>query len=124
MSTQDAGAAVAAVAALNDPTRLTLYRYVAEQEAPVGREQAAAAVRVAPHVARFHRARPQAAGLLEIEFKRPAGRGGPGAGRPTKLYRQTTADFAVSVPERRYDIAGLVLTRAVATALDEGIPLG
>jgi predicted ArsR family transcriptional regulator len=124
MSSQDAGAAVAAVAALGDPTRLALYRYVVAQEAPVGREQAAAAVGVAPHVARFHLDRLHDAGLLEVEFKRPTGRGGPGAGRPTKLYRRTTADFAVSVPERRYDIAGLVLSRAVAAALDRGIPLG
>jgi predicted ArsR family transcriptional regulator len=124
MSSEDASAAVAAVATLSDPTRRALYRYVAAQGTPVGREQAAAAVGVAPHVARFHLDRLHDAGLLEVEFKRPEGRGGPGAGRPTKLYRPTAADFAVSVPERRYDIAGLVLSRAVAAALDKGAPLG
>ena len=117
-------AAVAAVAALNDPTRRALYRYVVAQGVPVGRERAAAAVGVAPHVARFHLDRLHDAGLLDVESRRPAGRAGPGAGRPTKLYRPTTADFAVSVPERRYDIVGLVLSRAVATSLDEGTPLG
>jgi predicted ArsR family transcriptional regulator len=123
VSNEEASSAVAAVSALSDPTRRALYRYVAAQAAPVGREQAAAAVGVAHHVARFHLDRLHDAGLLAVEFKRPAGRGGPGAGRPTKLYRPTKADFAVSVPERRYDIAGLVLSRAMASALDRGTPL-
>ncbi len=116
-------AAVTAIAALDDPTRRALYRYVVAQDAPVGRDQAATAVGVAHHVARFHLDRLLDAGLLQVEYQRPAGRGGPGAGRPTKLYRPTTAEFAVSVPERRYDLAGLVLTRAVATAMKDGRPV-
>ena len=48
-------AAVAAIAALGDPTRRALYRYIAAQGMPVGREDAAAAVGVPHHVARFHR---------------------------------------------------------------------
>jgi len=115
-------AAVTAIAALGDPTRRALYRYIAAQAAPVGREDAAAAVGVPHHVARFHLDRLHEAGLLEVEYKRPAGRGGPGAGRPAKLYRPRPAEFSVSIPERRYDLAGLVLTQAVATAMASDTP--
>ncbi len=124
MSGEDVPAAVAAIAALDDPTRRALYRYVAAQTAPVGREEAAAALGVPHHVARFHLDRLHQAGLLEVEFKRPSGRRGPGAGHPTKLYRAATEEFAVSVPERRYDIAGMVLARTVAAAIEDGEPVG
>jgi predicted ArsR family transcriptional regulator len=124
MNGEQESVAVAAIAALDDPTRRAIYRYIAAQDAPVGREQAAAAVGVAHHVARFHLDRLQKAGLLEVEYRRPPGRGGPGAGHPTKLYRPTAAEFAVSVPERRYDLAGLLLSRAVATAIEDGTPIG
>lgn len=116
--------AVAAIAALGDPTRRSIYRYVVAQDAAVGRERVAEAVGIAHHVARFHLDRLHDAGLLEVDYKRPAGRGGPGGGHPTKLYRPATAEYAVSVPERRYDMAGEVLTRAVATAIDGGKPIG
>jgi predicted ArsR family transcriptional regulator len=116
--------ALVALGTLGDPIRRALFRYVAAQPEPVGREQAAAAVGVAHHVARFHLDRLHDAGLLQVEYRRPAGRGGPGAGRPTKLYRPTSTEFSASVPERRYDIAGLVLARAMAAAVDEGTPVG
>jgi predicted ArsR family transcriptional regulator len=119
-----ASAAIAAVATLDDPTRRSIYGYVAAHGAPVGREEVATAVGVAHHVARFHLDRLQEAGLLQVEYRRPPGRGGPGAGHPTKLYSPTPTEFAVSVPERRYDLAGLVLSRAVATAIQEGTPIG
>jgi predicted ArsR family transcriptional regulator len=112
--------AIAAIAALDDPTRRALYRYVVAAGEPVGREQAATALGLAHHVARFHLDRLFAVGLLRVEYKRPSGRGGPGAGHPTKLYRATTAECAVSLPDRRYAIAGAVLSRAVATAMRDG----
>ena len=122
MSGAESPAAVAAIAALSDPTRRALYRYIAARGVPVGREDAAAAVGVPHHVARFHLDRLHEAGLLEVEYKRPAGRGGPGAGRPAKRYRPGPAEFSVSIPERRYDLAGLVLTQAVATAMASDTP--
>jgi len=122
MSSAEFPAAVAAIAALGDPTRRALYRYIAAQGVPVGREDAAAAVGVPHHVARFHLDRLHDAGLLQVEYKRPTGRGGPGAGRPAKLYRPGMAEFSVSIPERRYDLAGLVLTQAVATAIATDTP--
>lgn len=123
MSAGEFTAAVAAIAALGDPTRQALYRYVAAQDAPVGRDQAAAAVGAPHHVARFHLDRLHDAGLLEVEYRRPAGRGGPGAGHPAKLYRAVATEFSVSIPQRRYDLAGAVLTRAIADAAGRGTPV-
>ena len=62
------------VAALADPVRRRLYRYVADSADAVSREQAAADVGVAHHVAKFHLDRLEADGLLDTEFRRPAGR--------------------------------------------------
>jgi predicted ArsR family transcriptional regulator len=110
------------VAALGEPVRRALYRYVAAQPEPVGRDQAASAVDVAHHVAKFHLDRLVADGLLAAEYRRPPGRSGPGAGRPAKVYRPV-GDIEVSVPERHYDLAGRLLVRAIATAAHTGAPV-
>ena len=114
---------LASVAALGDPVRRALYRFVAAQPDPVSRERAAAGVGVAHHVAKFHLDRLEADGLLEVEYSRPPGRGGPGAGRPAKLYRRAPRHIAVSLPERRYDLAGRILAEAVTAAQRSGVPL-
>src|SRR4051794_21887498 len=114
---------VAGVAALAEPVRRTLYRYVIAQPAPVGREQAAAGVGVPHHVAKFHLDRLVTDGLLEVEYARPPGRTGPGAGRPAKLYRRTGRTISVSLPERRYDLAGQVLAEAITRAMGTGTPV-
>ncbi|HWH01242.1 MAG TPA: transcriptional regulator [Pilimelia sp.] len=114
---------LASVAALGEPVRRELYRYVVAQDGPVGREQAAGSVGVAHHVAKFHLDRLVADGLLEVEYSRPPGRGGPGAGRPAKRYRRAARDIAVSLPERRYDLAGRVLAEAVTVAARDGVPV-
>jgi predicted ArsR family transcriptional regulator len=111
------------VAALGEPLRRALYRFVAAQPEPVSRERAAVGVGVAHHVAKFHLDRLEADGLLEVEYGRPAGRGGPGAGRPAKLYRRSSRHISVSLPERRYDLAGSILADAVTAAQDSGVPL-
>lgn len=110
------------LAALGDPGRRALYRYVAAHDGPVSREQAAAGVGVARHSAKFHLDRLVADGLLDVEYHRPPGRGGPGAGRPAKLYRRAGRDLAVSLPERRYDLIAGMLAEAVEAATD-GAPL-
>jgi predicted ArsR family transcriptional regulator len=114
---------VASIAALGEPVRRELYRYVAGEDRPVGREAAAAALGVAHHVAKFHLDRLVADGLLEVEYSRPPGRTGPGAGRPAKLYRRTQRDISVSLPERRYDLAGRVLAEAVTIAARDDVPV-
>jgi predicted ArsR family transcriptional regulator len=123
VSREEFPAEVAAIAALGDPTRRALYRHIAAQSTGVSREEAAAAVGVPHHVARFHLDRLHAAGLLQAEYKRQAGRGGPGAGHPAKLYRATATEVSISIPERRYDIAALVLTRAIAAAISSDTPV-
>ena len=45
-------------------------------------------------------------GLLDTEFRRLSGRRGPGAGRPTKLYRRADREISVTLPERHYELAG------------------
>jgi predicted ArsR family transcriptional regulator len=114
---------VASIAALSEPVRRALYRYVVNQDGPVSREEAAAGVGVAHHVAKFNLDKLVADGLLDVEYRRPPGRTGPGAGRPAKLYRRTARDIAVSLPERRYDLASQLLAEAVTAADRDGVSL-
>src|SRR3954453_1949570 len=101
------------LSALAEPVRRDLYAFVVARREPVTREQAAAGLDVPVHVAKFHLDRLVEDGLLEVEYRRPPGRGGPGAGRPAKLYRRAAREIAVSVPERRYDLAGRVMAGAL-----------
>jgi predicted ArsR family transcriptional regulator len=111
------------VATLGEPVRRALYRFVAAQTEPVTREQAVAAVGVAQHTAKFHLDRLVDGRLLEAGYRRPPGRGGPGAPRPAKVYRRSRTDLDVSLPERRYDLAGRLLVKAVAQAERTGSPV-
>lgn len=111
------GQRVARVGSLADPVRRALYRFVAEQPGAVSRDQAASGVDVPRHTAKFHLERLVAEGLLVAEFRRLTGRTGPGAGRPAKLYRRSRRELSVSVPSRRYDLAGQVLADAVERTL-------
>ncbi len=79
---------------------------------------------VARSVAAFHLDKLAEAGVLEVTFERTSGRTGPGAGRPSKLYRVGSDEVAASVPDRRYDLAGSLLATAVATAQRTGAPIG
>lgn len=111
------------VASLGEPMRRRLYRFVVSQPEPVNREQAAAGTEVAHHVAKFHLDKLEEDGLLEAEYRRPPGRTGPGAGRPAKFYRRANDDILVSVPERRYDLAGRLLAEAITAAGTSGVPV-
>lgn len=112
-----------AVAALGDPRRRALYRFVALAHRAVSRDEAAEAVGVARATAAFHLDRLVADGLLDAEFRRLGGRQGPGAGRPTKLYRRAADDIALSLPPRRYDLAADLLASAVDEAAATGEPV-
>jgi predicted ArsR family transcriptional regulator len=116
-------AQLGSVAALGEPVRRALYRFVAGQAAPVTREQAAGGTGVAVHVAKFHLDRLEAEGLLEVGFARPEGRTGPGAGRPAKVYRRAGREIAVSLPARQYELAGSILATAVSSAQRTGAGL-
>jgi len=120
----DFDAQVTGIAALAEPIRRTLYRYVVAQAGSVSRDQAAGGVGVARHVAKFHLDKLVSDGLLEVGYARPPGRGGPGAGRPAKLYRRSSRELAVSLPPRDYELAGRLLARAVTTAERDHTPIG
>jgi predicted ArsR family transcriptional regulator len=116
-------ARVGKIAALAEPIRRALYRYVVAQPDPVGRTQAADAVGVAHHAAKFHLDKLEADGLLEAEYSRPPGRRGPGAGRPAKRYRRSVTEVEVSLPERRYGLAGQVMAEAITAAVRSGMSI-
>jgi predicted ArsR family transcriptional regulator len=82
----------------------------------VSRDEAAAAANVSRQLAVFHLERLLADGLLEVSFRRVSGRSGPGAGRPSKLYRRSSKQFAVSLPPRNYELAARLLVEALATS--------
>ncbi|MCL6736008.1 helix-turn-helix transcriptional regulator [Streptomyces neyagawaensis] len=112
-SNEAPGGDVSAVAALDEPTRRRLYDHVARQSGPVGRDDAAQALGLARQTAAFHLDRLAAEGLLEVVYERRSGRSGPGAGRPAKLYRRSGKQISVTLPERRYELAGRLLAQAV-----------
>lgn len=110
---------VAAVAALDEPTRRRLYRHVARQAEPVSRDEVAAALRIPRATVAFHLDKLVAENLLAVTFERRTDRAGPGAGRPAKLYRRSDRQIAVTVPERDFELAAHLMARALET----GTPL-
>lgn len=106
---------------LTDPTRMSLYEFVAAAEEAVGRDEAAAAVGIARQTAAYHLDRLAEDGLVEVEFMRRTGRTGPGAGRPAKLYRRSNRELEVTVPPRRYLLAARIFLEAVAAVGTAGL---
>jgi predicted ArsR family transcriptional regulator len=113
----------AGIGALADPLRRDLYLYVCAQDHAVSRDEAAEAIDVPLHKAIFHLDRLAGDGLLDVEFARLTGRSGPGAGRPSKLYRRASREIAVSLPEREYALAGHLLAEAIAESGRTGTPV-
>ncbi|MFI6476858.1 helix-turn-helix transcriptional regulator [Nonomuraea sp. NPDC050663] len=112
---------IAALAALDEPTRRELYDFVVRQHGPVSRDEAAEALGLPRSTVVFHLDRLAAQGLLEVVHERRSGRSGPGAGRPSKLYRRSSRSIAVSLPGREYELAGQLLAAAVQEADDTGV---
>ena len=99
---------------LTEPTRRRVFDVVRAARAPLTRDEVARGADVSRRLAAFHLDLLADAGLLAVDYARPPGRSGPGAGRPAKRYRAEDVDLELSVPPRRYDIAARVLARAVA----------
>lgn len=112
MTRQELERSLDILAALHDPTRLRLYRYVERQPAAVSRDEAADEVGVSRALAAFHLDKLVAVGLLATEYRRLSGRSGPGAGRTSKLYRRSAHQFELTLPERRYDLLARLLAEA------------
>jgi predicted ArsR family transcriptional regulator len=106
---------IQAVALLDEPARRALYDAVIHATEPLSRDQAAAAVGVSRALAAFHLDKLVGAGLLDIEYRRLSGRTGPGAGRPSKLYRRGSQEVGVSLPDRHYEVPAILF----ATALEQ-----
>lgn len=115
---------IAGIAALDQPLRRDLYRLLAVAKGWTSRDDAAEALGVPRSVAAFHLDKLAEAGVVEVRFERTSGRRGPGAGRPSKLYRTSQDEIAASIPERHYDLAGSLLAEAVAESTRTGSPVG
>ena len=113
---------VAAVSSLDEPNRRALFDHVSRSYAPVSRDQAAAALGLARSTAVFHLDRLSAVLRCRGVLSRLTGRTGPGAGRPSKLYRRTDDEISVTVPERRYDFAGQLAFAAIEESTRTGQP--
>jgi predicted ArsR family transcriptional regulator len=101
-----------ALSALADPARRALYDLVCAAGRPVGREEAAAASGIGRSLVAYHLDRLARSGLLEVSYGRPHGRGGPGAGRPAKLYRRAEREFVLRTPPRDYGLLAEIFLRA------------
>src|SRR5688500_17442611 len=106
---------IEAVALLDEPARRALYEAVVGAHQPVGREEAPSATGVTRALAAFHLDKLVEAGLLDVEYRRLSGRTGPGAGRPSKLYRRGAREVDVSLPGRQYEVPAELF----ATALEQ-----
>jgi predicted ArsR family transcriptional regulator len=114
MCAPDLQSCIAAIASLDEPVRRELYLYVTGRGREVGRDEAARALRISRALAAFHLDKLVELGLLDAAYRRLSGRQGPGAGRPAKLYRRSTRQLEITLPRRRYDLAGRLLARALA----------
>jgi predicted ArsR family transcriptional regulator len=111
MNQQESG--LAALGSLGDPVRRSLYDFVSGRTEPVSRDAAAVAAGIGRPLAAYHLDKLVSLGLLTASYQRPAGRGGPGAGRPAKVYARSGSEFAVTVPPREYELAARLLAVAV-----------
>jgi len=114
---------IAGIAALDQPLRRSLYRLLSARDGWTTRDEAAEALGVARSVAAFHLDKLADAGVVDVTYERTTGRTGPGAGRPSKLYRPSDDEVSASVPERRYDLAGSLLAAAADDASTTGAPI-
>jgi predicted ArsR family transcriptional regulator len=110
------------LAALDHPVTQSVYRLLAER-GELSRDGAAEALALARSVAAFHLDKLVDAGLADVRFERLTGRSGPGAGRTAKVYRRSDTEIGVSLPERRYDLAGGLLAEAVERSSRDGQPV-
>lgn len=115
MSAFPAREGVAAAAALKDELRSRIYRFIRRSRRAVTREEVAADVGISTKLAAFHLDHLADRGLLSTSYARPAGRSGPGAGRTSKFYQPSDMQVEISLPPRRYDVAGELLLRALSS---------
>jgi predicted ArsR family transcriptional regulator len=106
---------LAGLSSLDDPVRRRLYDYIASCDEPAARDDAAASTGISRTLAAYHLDKLADAGILSVSYARPAGRSGPGAGRPAKRYARTREELSVSVPPRNYGLLADLLITAMAS---------
>lgn len=119
---KDLSGAARSIGALADELRREMYLFIRGRGAPVSREEAAQQVGISTKLAAFHLDKLVDEGLLKAHYARRPGRGGPGAGRSSKLYQPAEGSVAVSLPPRAYDLIGQLLLRTLETKLAEESP--
>lgn len=104
------------VGALSEPQRRAVYEAVADELEPVTREQVATRVGISRSLAAFHLDKLVGAGLLEADHRPSADRRQRRIGRPAKCYQRSERNIDLTLPARRYDLAGRILAQAVAAS--------
>jgi predicted ArsR family transcriptional regulator len=112
---------IAAFSSLADPTRRRLYLFVVSRSEGAGRDEAAEAAGISRGLAAFHLDRLIVDGLLAAEYRRLTGRTGPGAGRPSKIYRRSARELSFSVPQRNHELLARLFAQAFSAT--DGNPL-
>jgi len=107
---------VAAIAALDDDVRRSLYEHVRRAGVPVTREDAATAVGISRKLAAFHLDKLVDLGVLRSGFGPTTDRR---VGRAPRLYEPAEEDIAVRVPERSPELLASILVEAVSTERDD-----
>jgi predicted ArsR family transcriptional regulator len=106
----DGAPGLARLGALAAPGVREALAYARAAGGPITVDDAADALGCHRTVARRRLDRLEAAGLLAADFRRPAGRSGPGAGRPAKVFRVPPDVEVLEFPSHRYaELVGLLL---------------
>jgi predicted ArsR family transcriptional regulator len=103
-----------AFGSLREPVRRAVYEYVSQCAEPVSRNAVVESLGIGRTLAAFHLDKLVESGLLETDYAPRSG--GPGAGRPAKLYRRSAAEYAMALPPRDYRLLADVLSVAVQQA--------
>lgn len=110
--------AIRAVAALDEPSRRSMYAFIRDARRPVTRDEAAEAIGISRKLAAFHLDKLVEAGVLRSHYA-PV-HGIRKVGRTPKVYEPSDLDIRVSIPPRQLDVLAGILVDAVLTeASDE-----
>lgn len=112
-----------ALSVLADPVRNAVYEFVRTRQEPVGRDEAASALSMPRNTVAFQLDRLADEGLLAVDFRRINGKGGPGSGRPAKLYSLAQTEIVASVPHREYPFAADLMAKAIERSSAENRPV-
>ncbi|MFI7424762.1 helix-turn-helix transcriptional regulator [Nonomuraea sp. NPDC049684] len=102
---------LAAVAALSDDLRRSMYEFIRRAGRPVTRDEAAQSVGISRKLAAFHLDKLVDAGLLATRYEQPGGL--RRVGRAPKVYEPSDLDVQVSIPQREPVLLADILLDAV-----------